>query len=58
MLPIKQKTKISFAKNDPSQDLSKSKYVLVKTNDYMIFLEDKVLYPVEWRIFGVFQHII
>ena len=41
MLPIKQKTKTSFAKNDPSQDLSKSKYVLVKTNDYMIFLRIK-----------------
>jgi hypothetical protein len=55
MLPIKQKTKTSFAKNDPSQDLSKSKYVLVKTNDYMIFFADKVLYPVEWRIFCVLQ---
>jgi hypothetical protein len=47
-----------LAKNDPSQVLSKSKYVLVKTNDYMIFFADEVLYPVEWRIFCVFQHII
>jgi hypothetical protein len=30
-------TKTPFAKNDPSQDLFKSKYVFVKTNDYMIF---------------------
>jgi hypothetical protein len=37
MLPAKQKTKTPFAKNDPSQDLFKSKYVFVKTNDYMIF---------------------
>jgi hypothetical protein len=37
MLPIKQTTKTPFAKNDPSQDLFKSKYALVKTNDYMIF---------------------
>ena len=38
MLPIMQKTKTSFAKNDPSQDLSKSKYVLVKTNDYIMII--------------------
>jgi hypothetical protein len=37
MLPIKQKTKTPFAKNYPSQDLFKSKYVFVKTNDYTIF---------------------
>ena len=37
MLPIKQKTKTPFAKNYPSLDLFKSKYVFVKTNDYMIF---------------------
>ena len=37
MLPIKQKTKTPFAKNDLSQDLFKSKYALVKTIDYMIF---------------------
>jgi hypothetical protein len=29
--------KTPFAKNDPLQDLFKSKYVFVKTNDYMIF---------------------
>jgi hypothetical protein len=38
---IKQKTKTSFAKNDPSQDISKGKYVLVKKNDEMIFLRIK-----------------
>ena len=46
----KANTKTPFAKNDPSQDLFKSKYVFVKTNDYIIFLRinsktDKVLYP-------------
>ena len=59
MLPIKQKTKTSFAKNDPSQDLSKSKYVLVKTNDYMIFFADKLLYPVVLNgVFFVFFNIL
>jgi hypothetical protein len=33
MLPIKQKNKIPFAKNYPSQDLFKSKHVFVKTNE-------------------------
>ena len=58
MLPIKQKTKTSFAKNDPSQDLSKSKYVLVKTNDYMIFLRIKCCTLLNGVFFCVFQHII
>jgi hypothetical protein len=52
-----QKTKTSFAKNDPSQDLSKSKCI-GKDKRLHDYFGDKVLYPVEGRIFCVFQHII
>jgi hypothetical protein len=44
MLPIKQKTKTSFAKIDPSQDISKSKYVLVKTMGTLSFHGTAVIF--------------